>query len=150
MDNVIILRGLPGSGKTTYAEKFFQGAEVVSADHFFMVVGEYKYDPAKIGDAHANCFRRFVRLMIQGFQDVVVDNTNISAWEISPYILAANAYNYQPTILEFECDEETALKRNIHGVTEDTIRGMAMRMEAERLPPFWKWTGVPAGELKGV
>ena len=59
MRRVIIMRGLPGSGKSTEAKSYIltHGAVVVSADDFFMVAGKYRYNPAKIGDAHVACMR---------------------------------------------------------------------------------------------
>jgi len=40
---VTIMRGLPGSGKSTCDEVRFHDATVASADNFFMVDGEYVF-----------------------------------------------------------------------------------------------------------
>ena len=43
------MRGLPGSGKSTLAKKIAGNAGVVySTDDFFMVNGQYMYDPKMI------------------------------------------------------------------------------------------------------
>jgi predicted kinase len=40
---VIVMRGLPGSGKTTHWKKFYPTASAVSSDDFFMEYGEYNF-----------------------------------------------------------------------------------------------------------
>lgn len=55
MREVIILSGISGSGKSTYADEFcrtkYEGKYVcrVSADDYFMVAGSYNFDPEKVG-----------------------------------------------------------------------------------------------------
>jgi adenylate kinase len=52
---VVVMSGVSGSGKSTYAEKLLEQSQgvKVSTDHFFMVGNEYKFDPSKLGEAHA-------------------------------------------------------------------------------------------------
>ena len=51
MQELIIIRGIPGSGKTTMA-KSYQGYSHYEADMFFMKDGVYNFDRAKIKNAH--------------------------------------------------------------------------------------------------
>ena len=53
MKKLYIVRGLPGSGKSTFAEALV-GSDflVCEADKYFMVDGEYKFDGSKLKDAH--------------------------------------------------------------------------------------------------
>lgn len=79
MRQVVILSGVSGAGKSTYAEKLLtetQGIKV-SADHYFMWEDTYKFDPTKLGEAHADCFKRFISHLQAPFSwsCVVVDNT---------------------------------------------------------------------------
>lgn len=136
---VTILRGLPGSGKSTLIAKEFPDATVVSADHYFVdEAGVYRFDPARLKDAHGACLREFIHHVRGGNpRTIVVDNTNVCAWEMAPYAATAQAYGYEFEIVTIECDVETALKRNVHGVPEETIRRMADRLKTEELPPFW-------------
>ncbi len=53
MRNLYIVRGLPGSGKSTFAK--FVGDSFVEADMFFMKNGKYEFDMSKIRDAHSWC-----------------------------------------------------------------------------------------------
>lgn len=51
MRNVIIMRGVPGSGKSTYVRNRYPEARVVSADRYFTdpATGEYRFDASKRG-----------------------------------------------------------------------------------------------------
>lgn len=135
-----ILSGISGSGKSTYAQATWPNAVVCSADHHFAIDGEYRFDPTKLGEAHAKCFRLFVESVRLGSHAVVCDNTNTCVEEIAPYVLAATAYGYDPTIITFECDLSIAANRNVHNVPTSTIdrqRRNMLSMLARGLPPYW-------------
>jgi predicted kinase len=148
---VIILRGLPGSGKSTFTRGLAGKVEVCSADHFFETSGTYRFEPSKIGDAHASCLRRYVAFVTGGVPGVegteppecdvlVVDNTNLSNAECAPYYALAQAFGYPVkvvTILSRLTDEELS-QRNVHGVLVQTISRMRAAMERESLPPWWE------------
>jgi predicted kinase len=139
MKTVIIMCGISGSGKSTRAAKFYPKAMVVSADHFFMVDGEYRFDPSKLPQAHGACLRNFV-MCLQGDADmVVVDNTNTTVAEVAPYAALALAYGYDLKVEILKVDVETAAARNLHGVPKAGIVKMAERLEAlkDSLPPWW-------------
>lgn len=141
MKCVKILRGLPGSGKSTWQQANFPEAVVVSADQFFMVGDEYRFNPALIGEAHGACFRGFIVALQAGSPLVVVDNTSMSVAEIAPYILGAQAYGYTAEIITLRCDPAIAAARNVHGVPVDVIlKRMAPAMAASEAAfmPWWQ------------
>jgi predicted kinase len=144
---VIILRGLPGSGKSHYISAL-NNVRVVSADHYFMKDGQYKFDPSRLSEAHNDCFRKFMEEVFvsnaDGISDVAVDNTNISLMEMAPYVAYARAMDVEVEIVRISCDVETCAKRNVHGVPEEAIRSMARR--AENVPPFWPKEKVVQGD----
>lgn len=75
------MRGLPGSGKSTLAKKLAGQAGVIySTDDFFMIKGEYVYDPKKIGEYHQKNFERTSESIKKGVSPIVIDNTNIKLW----------------------------------------------------------------------
>lgn len=136
MSKLICLRGLPGSGKTTLA--YTLSGAVYSADDFFMVPGKgYCFDPSKLSLAHGTCFKGVLTALRGREAVVVVDNTNLSAWEISPYALAAQAYDYEFEVVTLECDPEAAFARQTHGVPRLSFDRMVGNLEKRDLLPWW-------------
>lgn len=144
---VIIMSGISGAGKDTYIKGVHPTAQVVSADHFFMVGGEYRFDPTKLGYAHASCMRDFITkcqktndaqvMLGRHSGHIIVNNTNTTTEEIAPYYSVAKAFGAEVTLLTLHCDPEIAAKRNVHGVPLQAIRAMAQRIADRRIPPFW-------------
>jgi tRNA uridine 5-carbamoylmethylation protein Kti12 len=144
MKTVIILQGVPGSGKTSFASERIAAShaqvKVVSADHFFERIGggKYAFDPMRLSEAHGECFREFIAALQGGVEMVIVDNTNTRVEEISPYVLGAQAYGYEFEVLRVLCDPKVAAARNQHGVPEGAVRAMADRIAKCNLPPWWR------------
>ncbi|MCD4776009.1 MAG: ATP-binding protein [Candidatus Aegiribacteria sp.] len=145
MAKIYIMRGLPGAGKSTWAQENHPGAHVCSADSFFVDDdGVYRFDGTLISEAHASCLRQFAKILASMEESVenspevvVVDNTAIRAWEISPYYNLARAYGHDVRIVHVKCDTETAHSRNIHGVPLERVEKMNDGLACEALPPFW-------------
>ena len=132
---VTILSGIPGSGKSYLAAQMKADNPrlcVVSADKFFETRA---FDPSLLGVAHAACFAHF--LMMINSQDVVVDNTNLHAWEISPYMLGAAAFGVPAKIVRVNCNLYTAMARQIHDVPSETVRQMHVKFLLRDVLPFW-------------
>ena len=150
---VFVLRGIPGSGKSTFIEALLkelgiprQSMLVCSADHFFMVDGEYRFDPAKLPAAHGACKRAFVEALQAAVrcqpgapEVIVVDNTNLSAVEMAPYVEFGQAYGATVQVVTIECDPEVAQARNVHGVPAATYARMVPAFEAgtKAMLPWW-------------
>jgi predicted kinase len=82
----VILRGLPGSGKSSVARVMvsqFNSVTVVSADDYFMKDDVYSFDGSKLKEAHKQCQEQFIA---SKNQIIVVDNTNVSPHEYKFYI----------------------------------------------------------------
>lgn len=146
MMKIIFLRGVPGSGKSTYAEKLIcdsgfkkNWCRVVSADNFFISNGEYKFKPELLGDAHKACFRAFHDYVMGDDTDyldlLIVDNTNVKLWELSPYVAVANMVGLGFEIHRMECKLKECAKRNIHGVPSGKIESMHSMMD--KIPYHW-------------
>ena len=141
MKQVVILSGVPGSGKSTLADRLIVeagGGAIVSADHLFTGPDGYKFDPSKIGEAHQECWRRFyTALRTPVLPLVVVDNTNLTAAEIAPYVLPAEALGASVRIMRVECDLVAAFARQTHGVPEHAFLRMADLWRKPDFVPWW-------------
>jgi len=140
MAKVIIMQGVPGSGKSTFIRALPGKVAVYSADHYFEHYGEYRFDPSKLGEAHAACMRGFIG-QLGRYQNVtvVVDNTNTTVLEVAPYMAVAAAYGCEVEIVRVKCDPEVAAARNVHGVPLHAVRRMADNIAQFKAPPFWQF-----------
>lgn len=138
MKHMIIMRGISGAGKSTFVEhlkKIFPDLVHCSADFAFMKDGEYKFDPTLLRLAHTSCFREANHAAIEGAGVIVIDNTNTQHWEMAPYILLGQSYDYRVQLVKLEIDVVTAAKRNLHGVPEKNVAMMESRFQKPL--PFW-------------
>lgn len=84
---VVILRGLPGSGKSFLAQQIIEATvknpkdHIISADNFFMKGGLYRYEASKIPQAHNEAQRMFAQKASLGYSPLIVDNTNVEVRE---------------------------------------------------------------------
>ena len=91
--DLIIVRGVSGSGKTTFAELI--SPSVFSADDFFMNNGKYEFDVNKLGQAHQWCQLAVETRMKADFEKIVVANTFTRVREMKPYLDLAEKYGYR-------------------------------------------------------
>ncbi|HCG7935015.1 TPA: ATP-binding protein [Vibrio parahaemolyticus] len=121
---ITLIRGIPGSGKTTMALEM--DAALVEADQFFVNKnGEYHHDRRFIKDAHEWCQMEMKRLLLAG-NDVVVANTFIKKWEIVGYLKAVQSLGLDLDIEVLEARGEYA---NVHGVPKDIVCRMKRQYE---------------------
>lgn len=133
---VHIIRGISGSGKSTYARIIVDknaDCDICSADDFFMEDGEYKFNPSLIAQAHARCMERFIKMLDGEVDQIIVDNTNTRYWEFKNYIHVAHLAGYAVHVHQMSTPEyKDALKcieRNVHGVPTEIALEMWSRFE---------------------
>lgn len=101
---LFIMRGLPGSGKSTIVQMIkqkYKRAVVCSADSYFMNEnGNYVFDSSKLHQAHQECKDKATGACANGASVVIIDNTNIKWWEIRPYVVIAAEFCYTVVIVE--------------------------------------------------
>lgn len=133
---LILLRGLPGSGKTTLSRILLGQSRdgiVFSTDDYFHHQDGYRYNVNQLGDAHDWNQNRAKQAINQGRSPVIIDNTNTQAWEMKPYVEMAIGKGYRVEFHEPETwwkfDPEELEKRNKHGVSRKKIAQMLDRYE---------------------
>lgn len=142
MKKIIIMQGVPGSGKTTYILKHYPSAFICSADDFFIINGKYRYDKEYIGVAHKTCFFKFKAAIEDRLPEIVIDNTNISNKEMERYaeLGALNGYEIQVIAFRFT-SPETAASRNVHGVPGEKVLDMYKRLETPKYATKYIYQG---------
>ncbi|XP_054066119.1 uncharacterized protein LOC128913098 isoform X2 [Rissa tridactyla] len=147
---LLILRGLPGSGKSTLSRILLgqsRDGMVFSTDDYFRQQDGYTYNAAQLGDAHEWNQKRAKQAMEQGKSPVIIDNTNTQAWEMKPYVEVALEKGYRVEFHEpdtwWKFDPEELEKRNKHGVTREKIAQMLERYEFQISVPIVMNSVVP-------
>jgi predicted kinase len=130
--DLILLRGIPGSGKSTLGHIILNcipgdNHHVLSADDFFLnEKDEYVFDPTKLREAHNDCQEKCAKRMKLEFSKIVVANTFTQDWEMEKYYEMAERYHYRVHSVVVENRHEG---ENIHGVPEDKLQQMKDRFQ---------------------
>ena len=130
-----LVRGLPGSGKSTFANNITNEFSVCEADKFFYdKEGNYNFDGSKLRQAHEWCREQVETRMKdnqnnpQFYPEIVVSNTFTQEWEMEAYYKLAEQYGYKVFSIIVENRHGGV---NQHGVPTDKLKQMADRFEVK-------------------
>lgn len=141
MKALIILRGVPGCGKSTAAEilalskvckdtfVFEKKDTICTADDYFTEkYGSYKWSREEVGAAHKWCQDKCREAMKNGEDRIFVANTNTRLKEMKVYYDMAKEYGYMVISLVVENRHDG---KNEHNVPAETITAMKDRFEVK-------------------
>jgi predicted kinase len=136
---LIVMRGIPGAGKSTKAKSLVGQGKIHSTDDVIEAGGDYREFFAKMiasGDfsplskVHSQNLKDAIESMKAGVTPVIIDNTNIKHNEPKDYVKAALELGFTDNNIKF-VDVGTAgleatqlAARNTHGVPLEKIEAM--------------------------
>lgn len=124
---LFLFRGLPGSGKTTLANKFDETVYTIAADDYFYHNGKYIFDKSKLANAHGWCLRECEYVMKIG-HNIAIHNTLTTEKELEPYYALAEKYDYMVFSLIVENRHGN---KSVHNVPDQTIQKMKNRFSVK-------------------
>lgn len=116
---LILIRGIPGSGKSTYAKKLLETTPKsvhFEADDFWI---RHEFDPKYLHLAHKQC-QENAKEALEGGYTVIVANTFTRLWEMEPYLSMSD------NISVFRMTGEYG---SVNNVPQKTIDKMKKRFE---------------------
>lgn len=144
---LILIRGLPGSGKSTVSNLMVSTTGLnfqYEADMYFMNNGVYQFDWTKLNEAHTWCLEsvrdRLINDTNRSFTDrrqsidtrIIVSNVFAIQKHVDPYIALANVFGVKLIIIDLYdgglTDEELE-KRCLHNVPLSSIQKMRAQYE---------------------
>jgi broad-specificity NMP kinase len=124
----VILKGIPGCGKSTVAKMIAgETGSVHEADSFFYDdEGNYNFDFKLLGKAHMQCLANFTKDIEAGVPRVIQSNTNTSLKAYKDYMKVAKDNGYKVTVMVVENHHGG---ENIHGVPQEALERMETQLK---------------------
>ena len=129
--NLLLVRGVSGSGKTTFIEEFIKNVSLsIATDDFFYNDGVYLFNRDYLAEYHQRCIESVISEMespsTEGYCKIVVHNTFVKEWEMQPYFDLAEKYGYNVCTIIIENRHKS---NSVHDVPKDTIKAQRDRFE---------------------
>jgi predicted kinase len=117
---VIIVRGVSGVGKSTFANIVAEPKVICTADDYFEQGGGYNFDPTKLGAAHKQSMDKFDKALENpNIANIVVANTNIKPSDYKYYEDKANVVGAKIIYVVLEKRHNNP---NVHSVPDHVLQ----------------------------
>lgn len=130
----VLVRGLPGAGKTTWARKWVEenstGRARVNRDDLRKLMFDAYVLTHEQENAVTTAQQSAVKALLAAGRDVVVDDTNLSAKTVKGWYKVAFETGAEVLFMDIDTDVEECVRRNAvreKAVDEDVIRRFASR-----------------------
>jgi len=131
---LILLRGLPGAGKSSLAQLLSEKGKypIFAIDDYFTdkLTSKYHFDFSKNYLAYQQCESLTNQAMQSGTEKVFIDNAFTLSWEMEPYFKLAAKHNYLIYIITVEKHHNN---KNIHNISQEQIEKMATKYKVKLL-----------------
>jgi len=152
--DVVLMRGVPGSGKSSFVDKLCRTHDsydrpdtvVASADDYFVdVLGKYNFDARQLSAAHGYAQATFRKAL--GARRVIVDNTNVRLGDLQQYLSLIATYAKHsalvstvvvavvtvlpPKGMSLDVYADGCAARNSHGVPRHVISRMIEELASQ-------------------
>jgi len=135
---LILVRGLPGSGKTTFVEGMFPDTLHLEADMLCVSDGVYSFRADRASFRH-EILRMMVNYALGEGADVVVSNTLTTLAELAPYLTMAAMFGATVAVYRMQGTYPTR-----HHVPEAVLQSMRNRWQDKEgeiiVPVDWRET----------
>lgn len=124
---LFIIRGIPGSGKSTLGHLIAPG-ECYAADDYFDKFCGGEFRPHRLEAAHEWCKQVVEDALEEGAPKVAVANTSTRLWEMKDYMNMAALYGY--TVFSIIVENHHNCE-SVHQVPKETVEKMRERFEVK-------------------
>lgn len=123
MKELVILRGLPGSGKSTFARLLTLGRNgaIIENDQFMYENGLYIWKPSKLKSAVKHTNETLYKALKEELEIIVISNVNARPSDFEHYAEMGrkSGYKVSTIIVENRCNTKSR-----HNVEETTLKNM--------------------------
>jgi len=138
------MRGLPGSGKTTYANELVKKAKkdgytaciLCTYDFFEWKNGKFMFEGSQLTKANRWTIDRAKAALRDGYDLVIIDNVHSQMWQARPYVEEGIYYGYEVQIIEMTtswCTNFMELrKRSPHNISFNALTVMDREWESRK------------------
>lgn len=130
MPTLYLIRGVPGAGKSTFANQLLIAGMVdyvFEADDYFVDRDTYKFKAENLGRAHELC-QFNTRTMLNRGHSVAASNTSVSEWEVGIYETMAIECNAKFVSIIMENRHGNY---SIHGVPPEKVQQMKKKFSVK-------------------